>query len=201
MKEKWIKEYIENVNLDNIEWVKMNSTEFSSFLDKNYLDRETWEYVCDEKSSNLYKKVLGMTFLEYDELPSYDSYDMVLGLVNNNINKKTIIGAVKYIDKFYLFRDQKEPVTYIVTVEINSFFRNQGIYKKMVNELSNFIDFNYKILITGETDLGRKCNVITNLSESLRNNGFKNLIIENGINTNTFELHDALCPKTMILKK
>lgn len=201
MREKWIKEYIENINLDNIEWVKMNSKELNAFLDENYLDKDIWEYVKDDNSNKLYTRVLGMPFLEFDEVPFYNSYDFILGIVKNNINKETIIGAIKYIDKFYLFQDQKEPVTYIVTVEVNSFFRNKGIYRKMVNELSKFIDFNDKILITGETDLGRKCNVVTNLSKALRNNGFSKLVVEDSINTSTFELHDALCPKTMILKK
>ena len=38
--EKWIKEYIENVDLKNIEWIKLNSTELNEFFKKNYLEKD-----------------------------------------------------------------------------------------------------------------------------------------------------------------
>ena len=34
-----------------------------------------------------------------------------------------------YNENFFIFTEQKVPITYIATVEVNSYFWNRGLYK------------------------------------------------------------------------
>ena len=63
---KWISEYIENINLEKIEWIKLNSSELNNFIRENYLDEDTWQYVRDENVNSLYPTLLGMHYLNLD---------------------------------------------------------------------------------------------------------------------------------------
>ena len=85
---RWINNYIKNVNLDEIEWIKFNATELDTFLEDNYLDKEEWEYVHDENACSLYPTLLGMNYLNINSPINDKDYSFLLGIVDNCIGKK-----------------------------------------------------------------------------------------------------------------
>lgn len=198
---KWYNYYIKNVNLDKIEWIKLNSVELGIFLKKNYLDKEIWEYVYDEKANSSYPTILGMNYLNFNSAVNGKKYNFLLGVTLNNIGKKTVVAATIYLDEYFIFSDQEKPVTYISTMEVNSFFRNKGIYKRMCEVLINFINNDQHIVITTPTEMGVKCRVFKILKNTLISNGFHNYICEDNYNTNDSQLHDVICFKSKAFKK
>ena len=175
---KWISEYIENINLEKIEWIKLNSSELNNFIRENYLDEDTWQYVRDENVNSLYPTLLGMHYLNLDNSINNRAYSFLLGIVDNNIGKKTIVGATIYLDEYFIFTDQESPLTYISTMEVNSYFRNRGIYKKMCEVLIKFVNQNQHIITTMQSEIGLKCHVFEILKKELEKSGFKNYIFE-----------------------
>lgn len=198
---KWINNYIKDVNLDNIEWVVLNSNEMNNFFKNNYFDMSVWEYVYDENSNFLYPTPLGMHYLNYDNPSNNKEYSFLLGIVDNNIEKKTIVAATMYLDKYFMFSDQKHPATYISTMEVNSYFRNRGLYKKMCEALINFINREQHIIITKQSDMGKQYNVLENFKKCLISKGFKNYILEDNNGLINSELHDIICINQKVLKK
>ena len=198
---KWINDYIKNVNLDEIEWIKLNATELDTFLEDNYLDKEEWEYVHDENANSLYPTLLGMNYLNINSPINDKESSFLLGIVNNNIDKKTIVAATIYLDEYFIFTDQEIPVTYISTMEVNSFFRKRGIFKKMCGVLINFIDPNQHIVTTKQTEMGLMCKTFDTLKSILISNGFMNSIFEDNYGMIYSELHDTICAKRKKLKK
>ena len=130
--EKWTNDYIKNIDSKKIEWIRLNSTELDEFLQKNYLDKELWEYVHDKEANSLYPTLLGMHYLNLYSPLNEKEYSFLLGIVNNSIGKKTIVCSITYLDEYFVFNGQEEPLTYVSTIEVNSFFRNQGLCKKCV---------------------------------------------------------------------
>ena len=199
--DKWVNNYIKNVNLDEIEWIKLNTTELDSFLEDNYLDKEEWEYVHDENANSLYPTLLGMNYLNINSLINDKEYSFLLGIVDNNIGKKTIVAATIYLDEHLIFTDQDGPVTYISTMEVNSFLRKRGIFKKMCKMLINFVNPNQHIVTTKQTEMGLVCKTFNTLSNTLIYNGFENYIFEDNYGMIHSELHDIVCSKQKVLKK
>ena len=199
--DKWINNYIKNVNLDEIEWIKLNATELDSFLEDNYLDKEEWEYVHDENANSLYPTLLGMNYLNINSPINDKEYSFLLGIVDNCIGKKTIVAATIYLDEHLIFTDQEKPVTYISTMEVNSFFRKRGIFKKMCEMLINFVNHNQHIVTTKQTETGLMCKTFDTLQRTLISNGFMNSIFEDNYGMIKSELHDIICAKGKVLKK
>ena len=198
---RWYNHYIKNIALEKIEWIKLNSTELYMFLKNNYLDKEVWKYVYDEKANTIYPTPLGMNYLNFDNPINNKNYSFLLGIVENNIGKKTIVAATIYLDKCFMFTNHGIPVTYISTMEVNSYFRNKGIYKKMCEALINFINLNQHIVTTEQTDMGAKCNVFNILKNTLLSNGFHNCILEDNHNMINLELHDIIRSRQNVLSK
>lgn len=198
---KWISEYIENINLEKIEWIKLNSSELNNFIRENYLDEDTWQYVRDENVNSLYPTLLGMHYLNLDNSINNRAYSFLLGIVDNNIGKKTIVGAAIYLDEYFIFTDQESPLTYISTMEVNSYFRNRGIYKKMCEVLIKFVNQNQHIITTMQSEIGLKCHVFEILKEELEKSGFKNYIFEDSYHLINSKLHNIICFKQKVLKK
>ena len=198
---RWINNYIKNVNLDEIEWIKFNATELDTFLEDNYLDKEEWEYVHDENANSLYPTLLGMNYLNINSPINDKEYSFLLGIVDNNIGKKTIVAATIYLDEHLIFTDQERPVTYISTMEVNSFFRKRGIFKKMCEMLINFVNPNQHIVTTKQTEMGLMCKTFDTLQMTLISNGFINSIFEDNNDMIHSELHDIICSKRKALKK
>ena len=198
---KWINNYIKNVNLDEIEWIKLNATELDTFLENNYLDKEEWEYVHDENANSLYPTLLGMNYLNINNPINDKEYSFLLGIVDNNIGKKTIVAATIYLDEYFIFTDQEKPVTYVSTMEVNSFFRKKGIFKLMCKEFINFINPNQHMVTTKQTEMGLMCKTFDTLQRTLISNGFMNSIFEDNYGMIKSELHDIVCSKRKVLKK
>ena len=198
---KWYNDYIKNVDLGKMQWIKYNANELDSFLENNYLDREVWEYVHDENASSIFPTLLGMNYLSTNSPLNNKKYSFLLGIVDNNIGKKTVVAAAIYLDEYIIFTDQEIPVTYISTLEVNSFFRNKGIYKKMCEVLINFINPDQHIVITKQTEMGAKCHVFDILRNTLISNEFHNCIFEDNLGIIHSELHDIICSKHKVLTK
>ena len=198
---KWISDYIENVNLEKIEWIKLNSSELGDFFECNYLDKETREYVCDENGDGLYPTLLGMTYLNFNNPINNKKYSFLIGVVNNNIEKKTIVAATIYKDDYFMFDDQEKPVTYISTMEVNSYFRNRGIYKEMCEILIEFINPSQHIITTKQSEMGSQYNVFEILKNILMSKGFQNHIFVDNHGLINSELHDIICAKQKVLRK
>ena len=119
--------------------------------------------------------------------------------LHNNIGKKTIVAATIYLDEYVIFTDQEIPVTYISTMEVNSFFRKRGIFKKMCGELINFINPNQHIVTTRQSEMGLMCKTFDTLKSTLISNGFMNSIFEDNNGMIHSELHDIICSKIKVL--
>lgn len=191
---KWKKEYINNLDIRNIEWIKLDSKGLKKFLLDNYYDSESHNYVLSD--DGFFDVPLGLHYLSYGHCNSNNKHNFILGIINNNINKKTIVSAIIYQDKYYLFTEQKSPLTYISTIEVNSYFRNQGIFTKMTEELINYINPNQDILVSEESELGRKCMVYSKLKNGLINKGFiNNIWIDNNDYYTEIDIYKHLTKK------
>ncbi len=198
---KWYNDYIKNIDLEKIEWIKLNSSELDIFLKNNYLDKDVWEYVHDENANKLYPTLLGMNYLNLNNPLNDRNSSFLLGIAENSIGKKTVVAATIYLYEYFIFTDQEKPVTYISTIEVNSYFRNKGIYKKMCEVLINYINLNQHIVTTRQTEMGAKCNVFRILKNTLLSNGFQNCIFEDNHDMINSELHNVICSKSKTLKK
>ena len=194
---KWINEYIENVDLSKIEWLKLNNDELEKFYEKNYLDIDEYRYVSDNKF--IFFTPIGLNYLSFDCDDS--KYNYLLGIVDNNIGKKTIVSAMVYLDKYYVFEEQEVPLTYISSVETNYYFRNKGLYKKLCNEIINFINPYQHVLISNESDMGRKYGVIEKLRSTLISCGFEGRVfVDDGYSYNNFDFYNTVNSKKRKLK-
>ncbi len=198
---KWYNEYIKDIDLDKIEWIKLSPSELDTFFNNNYLDKTIWEYVCNTNASSVFPVLFGMSYLHFDCPLNNKTSSFLLGVVDNNIGKKTIIAATIYLDNYKMFVSQEVPATYISSMEINSFFRERGIFKDMCGELINFINPNQHVLTSCQSSMGTKCNAFQILKETLLSNGFKKSIFMDEHGFISPELRDALCSKKRVLKK
>lgn len=195
---KWLHDYIDDIDITKIEWIKFTDDELREFYQKNYLDRDIRKYVGNQPNFSYLLNPIGLRYLTFD---CNDEDSFLLGLVNNSIGKKTIVAAMVYSEDCYLFANQKIPLTYISTLEVNSYFWNSGIYKKLCEEVINFINSNQHILITEESSMGKRCKVIKILKETLKKNGFtKTLWIDNFSYYDNLEFQEIVCAKQKTLK-
>ena len=174
---KWYNDYIKNVDLEKIQWIKFNANELDTFLENNYLDKEVWEYVHDENANSLYPTLLGMNYLNINSPLNNKEYSFLLGIVDNNIGKKTVVAATIYLDEYIIFTDQEIPV------------------------IINFINPDQHIVTTKQTEMGAKCHVFDILRNTLISNEFHNYIFEDNHGMIHSELHDIICSKQRALTK
>lgn len=125
----------------------------------------------------------------------------MLGVVDNSIDKKTIICSIVYLDRYFIFVKQQEPLTYVSTVEVNSFFRNQGVYKKMCDIFFDFINPNQHILTSRQSEMGKKCKVYEILKKAAIKKSFEKCILEDNYGLSNLELEQMVCYKQKLLKK
>ena len=198
---KWINEYIENINLEKIKWIKLNSDELNDFFYENYLDKNVWEFVCSKNINSLYPTILGMNYLNLNDPINNKASSFLLGIIDNNIGKKTIVCATIYLDEYFIFKNQEMPITYISTMEVNSYFRNRGIYKEMCKVLINFINKNQHIISTHQTEMGKKYSVFEILKKELEKVGFKNYIFEDNNYLTNLKLKEVIYTNQKVLKE
>lgn len=199
MSKKWIKQYIDDIDISKIEWIKLDMNGLMSFYENNYLDNDTWNYVINEEMVSCFCSPIGLRYLSFD----YDAedYNFLLGVVNNNIGKKTIVAAMVYLDNYYLFTEQNRPLTYISSVEVNSYFWNRGIYTEMCEIAFNYMEFNQHIMMSAESDMGMECGIFRKFRDIFIDNGFENYIWMNDESHDLMmEVYNVLCGKKRGLK-
>ena len=149
--EKWINEYINGINIDEIEWVKLDAKGLDKFFDENYLDKKEWSYVYDKNAKTLFPTPIGMHYINFSSPTNETSHTFLIGVAKNNIGKKTILCALTYIENYFIFTDQKEAITYMSTVEVNSYFQNMGLFNKICNEVIKYINPGHFIVVSKES--------------------------------------------------
>ena len=185
---KWYDNYIKDINIDNIEWINLNNKKLNIFYKENYYDNNSNSYIYDKEmytNSNKYVPI-GMYYIEFDTLPGTK---YLLGICNNNINKKTILACLNYTEDYILFADQKNPITYFSTIETNTYFRGLGLSKKLIYNSYNYIKQNQNILISDLSELGRKTNMLDMTINILNSLDFNMDIRSDTDNFNKEEYH------------
>ena len=199
--DKWVRDYTMNVDISNIEWIKLNGKELGNFFEENYLDKEEWEYVLDEDANSLFPTPLGLSYLTLNDPQSELPYNFLLGIVDNNIGKKTIVSDIIYLDEYFIFGDQIEPLTYIASVEVNSYFRNRGIARKMYSAFFDVARPNQHVLTSMLSDMGKRYNLLELTKQVALEKGLKKQIFENNHNLNYTQIYELLCSKRKVLKR
>ena len=190
--QRWKYDYIEDLDIDKIEYISLSIDELDKFFMDNYLDKETWKFVSEK---DCHYRPIGLIYLNYDNYRNVNTHDKekryLLGITTNNKGTKTILSVMNYSDKYYVFEDQVEPITYINTIETNSYYKNKGLYKSLVKNMIRFINPNQHILTTLESDEGKLCSTHKILCEILKENGFNKTINVLG-RVNVEEYHNLL---------
>ena len=176
LNKKWMKEYIEGLDLqeENRKYLNLRIKTAKTFVNENYYDKEVKKYVTGYSDVSL----LGLQYIDYviynDELTPQeeDSLRYFLCVVPNNKGLYTIVSLIKYYDEFYFFKDQTKPVTFIEYAETNSFLRHKGLYKDTVDALPEFINFEQNILTTPESVIGFRHNTFNILKNSFLSYGY-----------------------------
>lgn len=195
---KWYKDYIAGVNINNTSYLNFTNKELLDFYKKNYYDINTGELVSSFEDSIGWLSPIGMYFLNFENMLGMK---YVLGVADNSINKKTILSALCYIDDYIIFPDQIKYLTYLFTVETNCFFRGKGLYKELINNSFQFIPKKQNILVSELSNLGRKCHVDSVLEKIYRNKGFMMDIRSDTDNFDDKIYYDFLSKKGMTRKK
>lgn len=196
----WKHNYIDGIDISNIEWIKLEGSELEEFFRENYFDEEEMQFVRDKFNTSPLTIPLGMHYIAFTYVNT--DYKFILGVVPNNINKKTIVAAMMYLDNYYLYTEQKRPITYISSVEVNSYFWNKGIYKRLCEEVINYIKTDQHIMISKESAMGRICGTISLLESALLRYGFdKNFIVDDYFKHNNPEYKSLICDEGKSLKK
>lgn len=194
---RWTREYTWGIDASKIEWVVMDTYHLMEFFDKNYLDVDCWNYATDDLLDH---HPVGMHYLTFRR----ESPDMryLIGMCDNKIGRKTIIGCISYVENYKLFTNQSVPLTYLCTCEINKYFRNRGLSKIMFDEFAKVINPNQHFIATPQSPDGGFCHVHDNLRKSLVNNGFSKSITLKDEFTDLFnpEFRSMICEEEMQLK-
>ena len=197
---KWEKEYIRDIDLSNIKWIKLNNQELREFYNKNYLDKDLWQFVATKTSCFICP--LGMHYLTFDSSESRLDYKYLLGVVDNNISKKTIVASMVYLENYLFFGTEFEPITYMNTVEVNAYFRNLGIFKEMCEEAICFLNLNNNIITSPESEMGILYKTYDIFKKNLIEKGFKKEIWnERLIMQNIYEFYESLKKEQKVFKK
>ena len=164
---KWLNDYIVTLDKDNIPWHVFDHSKLKKFLLDNYYDDEFMEEVYWLDSGD--KMPLGMYFLSFPKRMRKIKY--FLGTIKNRLNKETIVAAISYLDNCEI-GEESLLVTSVEGIEINYFYRGEGLLKLMMDEFAKIIDPSQNILVTSETPLGKKHRVMEHLKEALVKNHF-----------------------------
>lgn len=140
---KYYKDYVYGVDIENIEFKSFNYKELLDFLKENYYDDEFNKFVYWEPDG--FMSPFGMYYLEFETYSEDLSY--LLGLVNNSKGRKTIAFCMVYDNNFGPIDEVETKVGYVFTVETNYFFRNKGVLKKAFDYLrKTFESFDILVL-------------------------------------------------------
>ena len=163
------KNYIEGIDISKIEYVNLTNEELMKFYKDNYYDSKNGTLAETYDDSLGWSSPIGMYYLNFRSMPGMK---YILGIVPNNINKKTIVSALVYCDEYKITSEQKEYITYLSTVETNMYFRNRGLHNDLIKNVFKFINHNQNILISEISNIGKSCHVYDTFVKTFRNNGF-----------------------------
>lgn len=178
LKEKWFDEYISNIKLDNITWIKFNALDLNEFLVRNYFDKEESEYVTELNNNTLYPSILGLQYLNTSIPNILENYNYLIGVVENNIHKKTIVAALVYSNNYHLGQEQ---VTHIFSIDTNKYVKNVSLYQEMFNVFLKNIS-SQRIIIPRTYDKELGIDVCSFIKEAALENNFNNDITAYGHN-------------------
>ena len=163
------KNYIEGIDISKIEYINLTNNELMKFYMDNYYDNKNGTLAETYDDSLGWSSPIGMYYLNFMSMPGMK---YVLGVVNNNINKKTIVSALVYCDEYKISSTQSGYITYLSTVETNMYFRNRGLHSELINNSFRFINPNQNILISEISNMGKTCHIFNTFVKIFRNNGF-----------------------------
>jgi len=166
---KWYNNYIEGINLDEIEWKKLNYNELIKFYYHNYFDDEYNSFVMTRNRNNQFLP-FGMMYLTMDPDNIHDEY--IVGLAKNKAGLQTIVACFTYISQYRLINDKYKMITYIRSVEVNEYFQNRGIFIKMLSCILDFINKHQDIVVAMERDMGPIIHITNQMKNYLMKNGF-----------------------------
>ncbi len=159
-------EYTKDIDYNNITWLCLNDHEMDKFLYTNYYNEETHRFITGDSKFSLY----GLYYLTFGKLAGMQYF---IGVTPNNINKLTILGALIYTDKYRMYADQRNLITYFSTIETNKYFRNKGINAKLIANSYEFIPHNQPILISGLSKDGREHDLLNKTKKIYYDLGFE----------------------------
>lgn len=198
MLNRWMEEYIKDIDLKNIKWINLDYEGLGYFLYDNYYDLIDKTYVTDKILNSYYIIPIGMHYLYYTDTPN--DYKYLLGVVKNKKEKYTILSAVTYLDYEFFFKEQINPMTFLCSIEVNYFFRKKGLMKKTCDVLGNFIPNDQDIIISKESEMGKKCNSFSTAYNSLLSKNFNiNIFSEEELENKTYK--KMIKEKTKVLKR
>ena len=160
---KYYHDYIEGVNLDNIEFKTFTYDELLEFLKQNYYDEEFDKAVYWEPDG--FVSPFGMYYMEF--VASSEEYNYLLGLVNNSKGGKTIAFCMVYDDDFGPRNEIENRYGYLSTIETNYFFRNMGVLNMALEHLKETFKNNNILVISPESVQGSRVRVFEKIKTFL----------------------------------
>jgi len=174
--DKWYQEYIADVDLTKLKWIKLDHAELKEFYDENYYDSEAKYYAISSKKRGFIVSPFGLEITSFLFDMEQKKSKHILGIVPNNKGKYTIVCKIKFRED-YMLCDTSSPYIYINCMEVNRFFRNMGISKRSVYQFYNLINMDKDIIMSDETDNGKECHVNENFCNTLHSLGYTGTII------------------------
>ena len=170
-KDRWYKEYIDQVDIKNLKWQKLNALELKKFYAENYYDYIVGCYVSGSRSTKSYATPFGLKYM-----PIYYINDKSNFLISHSLNNKktnTIVTCLSFVEDCK-DRFTDNTYTFIEFVEVNEYFQGNKLLNEMAAELPKYIDLNHDIIITSESTKGSVCKVHEHLYLALKKRGFNN---------------------------
>lgn len=164
--------YIIPLEKDKINYYVFTNEELNLFYKENYYINNMFV-----KGNNKYYNVpLGMHYLSLT-LPS--NMKVFICSLPNNLNKETIIGSIIFNDNYSL---NDRNVFLIDTIEINYFYRGNGLLNLMYNEFVNRVNIDNDIMLTCLSQMGYAYEIDKKLALVLRKNKIdKNILFYDDI--------------------
>ena len=184
---RWKNDFIDDINVEDIEYITVDERQLQAFIMENYLDKQTWRLV--SRQLDPYRPI-GLTYLTFDNIVTNNPYEKekkyILGVCTNKKGTKTILSILKYIDNYVYSESYSVPQTFLCSVEVNEFFRQRGLCGQIMEVFARQINKNNPLLLTEESVMGRRCKTINMVKGALQRNGFDQTIRTFGEFTNEY---------------
>lgn len=170
---KYYHDYVDGVNVENIEFKTFSYSELQEFFRTYYYDNELEQPVFWMHDGLI--NPFGMHYLDFS-IP-YEDNKYILGIVDNNKGGKTIAFCMEYDLSYEIPLEEDKKVSYIIFVETNYYFRKQGVLKKALEYIRREFT-NYSVLVmTSMSADGSKVKLFDRIRQLFNDDG--TLIYEN----------------------